>query len=115
MKFSGYVCNGTRNDVLEFGGDLKTGIAEKVMFVNSTRKKAERKQKTPGECRALPRQLSPPPPSNDPDHPQNLISCSWFYGGPFLKVLSKYVKKFFSYVANRQTNPGQNNLLCGGK
>ena len=42
------------------------------------------------------------------DHPQNLISSSSFHFRHFLKISSKSVHKFLSYVANKQTNKPTN-------
>ena len=42
------------------------------------------------------------------DHPQNLISSSLYHFRHFLKISSKSVHKFLSYVSNQQTNPAKN-------
>ena len=48
----------------------------------------------------------------DPDHYQNLITFSFYHFGHILKILSKSVHKFLSYLVHkqtdRQTNPGEN-------
>ena len=40
----------------------------------------------------------------EPDHPQNLTSCSLHHYRAILKISSKSVKNFLSNVANRQTH-----------
>ena len=42
------------------------------------------------------------------DHPQNLISSSLYYFQYFLKISSKSVYNFLSYVANKQTHKQTN-------
>ena len=58
-----------------------------------------------------------PEDTDDPDHSQNLITSSFYYFGHILKILSKFVHKFLSYLVHkqtdgrtdrRQTNPGEN-------
>ena len=43
-----------------------------------------------------------------PDHPQNLISSSSSHFRHFLKISSKFVHKFLSYIAKKQTHKQTN-------
>ena len=51
---------------------------------------------------------------DDPDHSKNVITSSFYHFGHILKILSKSVHKFLSYIlftnkqTDRQTNPGEN-------
>ena len=51
-------------------------------------------------------------PDSDLNHSQNLITSSFYYFGHILKILSKSVHKFLSYLVHKQTdgqtNPGEN-------
>jgi len=51
-----------------------------------------------------------------PDHPQNLITCSFCHSQHSLKISEKYFHNFLSYHANTQTNKlrQKHNLLGGG-
>ena len=53
-----------------------------------------------------------PEDPDDPDHSQNLIPSSFHHFGHILKILSKSVHKFLSYLVHKQTdgqtNPGEN-------
>ena len=59
-------------------------------------------------------------PDSDPDHSQNLITCSLSHLGHVLKISSKSVHKFLSYLVDKQTHKPTNksrqkhNLLGGG-
>ena len=62
--------------------------------------------------------MDPEDPDN-PDHSQNLIASSFYHFGHILKILSKSVHKFLSYLVHKQTD-GQTqektyNLLGGDK
>ena len=56
--------------------------------------------------------MDPEDPDSDPDHSQNLIISSFYLFRHILKISSKSVHKFLSYLVhkqtNRQTNPGEN-------
>ena len=60
--------------------------------------------------------MDPEDPDSDPDHSQNLIISSFYLFRHILKISSKSVHKFFSYLVhkrtnkliNLQTNPGKN-------
>ena len=43
---------------------------------------------------------------SDPDHSQNLIISSLYHFGHILKILSKSVCQFLSYLDHKQTNRG---------
>ena len=45
-----------------------------------------------------------PEDPDDPDNSQNLITSSFYHFGHILKILSKSVRKFLSYLAHKQTN-----------
>ena len=53
-----------------------------------------------------------PEDPDDPDHSQNLNTSSCYHFGDILKILSKSVHKFLSYLVHKQTdgqaNPGEN-------
>ena len=53
-----------------------------------------------------------PEDPDDPNHSQNLITSSLYQFGHILKILSKSVHKFLSYLVHKQTdeqtNPGEN-------
>ena len=53
-----------------------------------------------------------PEDPDDPDRSQNLITSSFYHFRHILKILSKYVHKFLSYLVHKQTdghtNPGEN-------
>ena len=55
--------------------------------------------------------MDPEDPDN-PDHSQNLITSSFYHFRHILKILSKSVHKFLSYLVHKQTdgqtNPGKN-------
>ena len=62
-------------------------------------------------------------PDSDPEHLQNLIIFSFYLFRHILKILSKFVHRFLSYLVHKQmdrwTNPGKNitslvELLGGG-
>ena len=48
--------------------------------------------------------MDPEDPDNDPDHSQNLIISFFYHFGHILKISSKSVSKFLSYLV--QTNRG---------
>ena len=48
--------------------------------------------------------LGPDDPDSDPDHSQNLITCSLSHFGHILKILLKSVHKFLSYLVHKQSN-----------
>ena len=60
--------------------------------------------------------MDPEDPDSDPDHSQNLIISSFYLFRHILKISSKSVHKFLSYLVHkqtnkqtdRQTNPGEN-------
>ena len=56
--------------------------------------------------------MDPEDPDSDPNHSQNLITSSFYHFGHMLKILSKSVHKFLSYLVHKQTdgqtNPGKN-------
>ena len=56
--------------------------------------------------------MDPEDPDSDPDHSQNLIISSFYLLRYILKISSKSVHKFLSYLVhqytNSQTNPGEN-------
>ena len=60
--------------------------------------------------------MDPGDPDSDLNHSQNLITSSFYHCGHILKILSKSVHKFLSYVVHKQTNkqtdgktnPGEN-------
>ena len=56
--------------------------------------------------------MDPEDPDSDQNHPQNLITSSFYHFGHILKILSKSVHKFLSYLVHKQTegqtNPGKN-------
>ena len=56
--------------------------------------------------------MDPEDPDSDPNHSQNLITSSFYHFGHILKILSKSVHKFLSYLVHKQTdgqtNPGEN-------
>ena len=65
-----------------------------------------------------------PEDSDGPDHSQNLTTSSFYYFRHIVKILSKSVHKFLSYLVHKQTNKqidGQTNqaktynLIGGGK
>ena len=45
-------------------------------------------------------------PDSDPDHSQNLITCSLSHLGHILKISSKYVHNFLSYLSVKITFHG---------
>ena len=47
--------------------------------------------------------MDPEDPDSDPDHSQNLIISSFYQFGPILKILSKSVCQFLSYLVYKQT------------
>ena len=53
-----------------------------------------------------------PEDPDDLDHSQNLITSSFYHFGHIVKILSKSVNKFLSYLVHKQTdgqtNPGEN-------
>ena len=48
--------------------------------------------------------MDPEDPDSDPDHSQNLITSSLYQFGHILKILSKSVCQFLSYLVHKQTN-----------
>ena len=48
--------------------------------------------------------LDPDDPYSDPDHSQNLITCSLHHLGHFLKISSKCTHKFLSYLSLKKLN-----------
>ena len=60
--------------------------------------------------------MDPEDPNSDPNHSQSLIKSSFYHFGHILKILSKSVHKFLSYLVYKQTNrwtdrqknPGEN-------
>ena len=62
--------------------------------------------------------MDPEDPDSDPNHSQNLITSSFL--PDILKILSKSVYKFVSYLVHKQTNRWtdkprrKHNLLGGG-
>ena len=60
--------------------------------------------------------MDPEDQESDPNHSQNLITSSFYHFGYILKILSKSVHKFLSYLVHKQrnkqtdrrTNPGEN-------
>ena len=53
--------------------------------------------------------MDPEDPDSDPDHSQNLIT-SFYQFGHILKILSKSVCQFLSYLVHKQTNRGPKTL-----
>ena len=43
--------------------------------------------------------MDPEDPDSDPDHSQNLITCFLSHLGHFLKISSKYINNFLSYLS----------------
>ena len=64
--------------------------------------------------------MDPEDPDSHPNHSQNLITSSFYHFGHILKILSKSVHKFLSYLVHKQTNRRtdkprrKHNLLGGG-
>ena len=56
--------------------------------------------------------MDPEDPDSDPNHSQNLITSSFYHFGHILKIVSKSIHKFLSYLVHKQTdgqtNPGEN-------
>ena len=56
--------------------------------------------------------MDPEDPDSDSNHSLTLITSSVYHFGHILKILSKSVHKFLSYLVHkqidRQTNPGEN-------
>ena len=48
--------------------------------------------------------MDPEDPDSDPNHSHNLVTSSFYHFGHILKILSKSVHKFFSYLVQKQTN-----------
>ena len=48
--------------------------------------------------------MDPEDPDSDPDHFKNLIISSFYLLRPILKVSSKSVHKFLSYLVHKQTD-----------
>ena len=48
--------------------------------------------------------MDPEDPDSDPNHSQNLIISSFYHFGHILKILSKSIHKFLSYVVHKQTD-----------
>ena len=48
--------------------------------------------------------MDPEDPDSDPDHSQNLIISSFYHFGHILKILSKSICQFLSYLVHKQTN-----------
>ena len=48
--------------------------------------------------------MDPEDPDSDLDHSQNLITSSFYQFGHILKILSKSVCQFLSYLVHKQTN-----------
>ena len=47
--------------------------------------------------------MDPEDPDSDPNQSQNLITSSFYHFGHILKILSKSVHKFLSYLVHKQT------------
>ena len=63
--------------------------------------------------------MDPEDPDSDPNHSLNLITSSFYHFGHILKILSKFVHKFLSYLVHKQTNrwtdkPRRKHNLLGG-
>ena len=60
--------------------------------------------------------MDPEDPDSDPNHSQNVMTSSFYPFGHILKILSKSIHKFLSYLVRKQTNkqtdgqtnPGEN-------
>ena len=48
--------------------------------------------------------MDPEDPDSDPDHSQHLIISSFYHVGHILKISSKSVCKFLSYLVHKQIN-----------
>ena len=48
--------------------------------------------------------MEPEDPDSDPDDSQNLITPSFYHFGHILKILSKSVCQFLSYLVHKQTD-----------
>ena len=65
--------------------------------------------------------MDPEDPNSDPDHFQNFITSSFYLFRHNLKISSKSVHKFLSYLVHKQTDRRtdkprrKHNLLGGGK
>ena len=60
--------------------------------------------------------MDPEDPDSVGNHTQNVITSSFYHFGHILKILSKSVHKFWSYLVHKQTDkPRKHNLLGGGK
>ena len=46
--------------------------------------------------------MDPEDPDSDPDHSQNLITSSFYQFGHILKILSKSICQFLSYLVYKQ-------------
>ena len=46
--------------------------------------------------------MDPEDPDSDPDHSQNLIISSFYHFGHILKILSKSICQFLSYLVHKQ-------------
>ena len=59
--------------------------------------------------------MDPEDPDSDPNHSQNLITSSFYHFGHILKILSKSVNKFLSYLDHKQTNKQTDGQTNPGK
>ena len=50
--------------------------------------------------------MDPEDPDSDPDNSQNLIISSFYHFGHILKISSKCICQFLSYLVHKQTNRG---------
>ena len=48
--------------------------------------------------------MDPEDPDSDPDHSQNLIISSFYFFGHILKISSKSIHRFLSYLVHKQTD-----------
>ena len=65
--------------------------------------------------------MDPEDPDSDPDNSQNLIIFSFYHFGHILKISSKSIRQFLSYLVHKQTNkqrtkndPWSGNLAVSG-
>ena len=63
--------------------------------------------------------MDPEDSDGDPNHSKNLITSSFYHFTHIVKILSKSVHKFLSYLVHKQTNkwrdkPRQKHNLLGG-
>ena len=48
--------------------------------------------------------MDPEDPDSDPNHSQNVITSCFYHFGHILKILSKSIYKFLSYLVHKQAN-----------